>query len=208
LPDGAPWPDVPTAVGEIVEAIEGRPPTADEAQRLTRMLQDQTVAEALADVVAANNSAAMIDRLYLIFFGRTPDAKGYDYWIDHRGDGQSLEEIAEWFASSSEFKRRYGGGTFEDFLDRLYSDVLNRPPDSKGNAYWLDLLDRGEVTRGTIVVYFSEGQEAVGLSKLRTERAVLSRILTGQRPSDADLEHWENLRVDHDLASAIEAILG
>jgi len=207
LADGAPWPDVATAVNEIYTAVEGRSPTAAEAASLSRTLQDQTVAEAVADVVAANNSAAMIDRLYLIFFGRTPDAGGYDYWVDKRGDGESLEDVAEWFAQSAEFQRRYGGGTFEDFLNRLYTHVLKREPDVDGNRYWLDLLERGELNRGTIVVYFSEGREAIGLSQLRTERTVLERLLTGERPTEAEISQWSALRSDHDLAGAIEILI-
>ena len=207
LPAGAPWPDVATAVFEIYDATEGRYPSSTEADELSGLLLQRTVSETLAEVVAANNSAAMVDRLYLIFFGRTPDADGYDYWISERSHGESLEDIAEWFAESAEFQRRYGGGTFEDFLNRLYTNVLNRTPDGDGNRYWLNLLERGEVTRGTIVVYFSEGDEAVGLSRLRTERTVLERILTGRRPSETDINEWRQLRTSHDLADAIDILL-
>ena len=208
LPDGSPWPDISTAVLEIFAATEGRYPSSAEAGELSQLLQKQSVGETLADVIAENNSAAMVDRLYLIFFGRTPDADGYDYWIHERSHGESLEDIAEWFADSEEFQRRYGGGTFEDFLNRLYTNVLDRNPDSAGNRYWLDLLKRGEVNRGTIVVYFSEGGEAVGLSQLRTERTVLERILTGQRPTEREIAQWSELRARHDLASAIDLLLG
>jgi len=86
--------------------------------------------------------------------------------------------------------------------------VLDRNPDSAGNRYWLDLLKRGEVNRGTIVVYFSEGGEAVGLSQLRTERTVLERILTGGRPTEPEIAQWSELRARHDLASAIDLLLG
>ena len=208
LPDGAPWPDTATAVFEIFEATEGRYPTSAEASELNQLLRDQSVSHTLAEVVADNNSAAMVDRLYLIFFGRTPDAGGYDYWIHERSHGESLEDIAEWFAESSEFQRRYGGGTFEDFLNRLYTNVLERDPDVTGNRYWLNQLEQGEVTRGTIVVYFSEGDEAVGLSRLRTERTVLERILTGGRPTEREITDWAQLRADHDLAGAIDVLIG
>ncbi len=208
LPDGSPWPDISTAVLEIFEATEGRYPSSAEAGELSQLLQSQTVEETLADVVAENNSAAMVDRLYLIFFGRTPDADGYDYWIHERSHGESLEDIAEWFAESSEFKRRYGGGSFEDFLNRLYTNVLDRDPDATGNRYWLDQLEKNEVNRGTIVVYFSEGDEAVGLSRFRTERTVLERILTGRRPTENQIAQWADLRAGHDLAGAIDIVLG
>ncbi|MDH3299186.1 MAG: DUF4214 domain-containing protein [Acidimicrobiia bacterium] len=208
LPDGSPWPDISTAVFEIFEAIEGRYPSNAEAGELSQLLQNQSVEETLADVIAENNSAAMVDRLYLIFFGRTPDADGYDYWIDERSHGESLEDIAEWFAQSAEFQRRYGGGTFGDFLNRLYTNVLDRDPDVQGNRYWLDQLERGDVNRGTIVVYFSEGKEAVARSRLRTERTVLERILTGERPTENEIAQWVSLRADHNLADAIDILLG
>ncbi len=207
LPAGSPWPDVGTAITEIYGAVEGRYPSPAEVAELQQRLEDKTVAQALADVVADNSSAAMVDRLYLIFFGRTPDAGGYEYWIGQRGGGESLEDIAEWFAESEEFQRRYGGGTFEDFLNRLYTNVLDREPDVTGNRYWQDLLERGEVTRGTIVVYFSEGNEAVGLSQLRTERTVLERILTGERPTESEISQWSELRRANGLAASINVLL-
>ena len=207
LPDGAPWPDIPTAVDKIYQGVEGRAPTRSEAATLARALQDRSVAGALAEVVEANNSAAMIDRLYLIFFRRYADAEGYRYWLDRRGDGESLEDIAEWFAQSDEFRRRYGGRSFEDFLNLLYQDVLLRDPDTSGNRYWLDRLERGEVTRGTIVVYFSEGAEATRLYKLRAERTVLEWILHGRRPTETDITAWARLRATTELTPAIEKLL-
>ena len=207
LPEGSPWPDVATAVSEIYEAIEDRPPSSGEAETLSRALQDEGVGAALAEIVATNNSAAMIDRLYLIFFRRYPEIKGYNYWMQRRGDGESLEDIAEWFAESDEFQRRYGRGDFEDFLNLLYRDVLFRGADEDGNRYWLDRLERGDVTRGTIVVYFSEGSEATRLYKLRTERTVLERILTGDRPTEDEINKWAAIRADTDLATAIGQLI-
>ena len=207
LPEGSPWPDVPTAVHDIYHAIEGRHATTAEADALGQSLLDDGVAGALAGLVSANNSAAMVDRLYLIFFRRTPDAEGFGYWLDRRGDGESLEDIAEWFAESDEFQRRYGQGTFEDFLNLLYRDVLYRDPDTDGNRYWLERLESGDVTRGTIVVYFSEGDEATRLYRYRSERTVLEWILTGQRPSEADIEAWAELRSTTDLEPAIQSLL-
>lgn len=208
LPASAPWPDVATAVDEIFTTVEGRSPSFQEAQDLADRLESDGVAASMAHVISRNNAAAMIDRLYLMFFGRHPDNQGYDYWINERGDGQSLEDISEWFAQSREFQQRYDGKTFAQFLDRLYSDVLERDPDNKGKAYWLEQLQKGEVNRGTIVVYFSEGEEARSLAQLRTERTVLARMVNGSRPTQAELASWVELRKSKNLTQAIQTVLG
>ncbi len=208
LPVGSPWPDVATAVDDIFAAVEGRQPSFGEAQALADRLENDGVAATMAHVMSKNSAAAMIDRLYLIFFGRNPDDQGYDYWINERGDGQALEDIAEWFAESREYRQRYEGKTFEQFLDRLYSEVLERDPDAKGKAYWLEQLRNGEVNRGTIVVYFSEGEEARSLAQLRTERTVLARMINGTRPTEAELGRWVELRQSKSLTQAIETVLG
>ncbi|MGB5756130.1 MAG: DUF4214 domain-containing protein, partial [Acidimicrobiales bacterium] len=160
-----------------------------------------------AEMAAANPSAAMVDRLYLAFFQRYPDDEGWDHWIDARADGHRLEDIAEWFAESNEFTNRYGSSDFSFFLDQLYVDVLGRPPDAAGKAYWLDMLGRGEVTRGTVVVYFSESAEMLRLTRSRSELTIVRRALGQARPSDADVAAWDAKRASSDLQAAVSGLL-
>lgn len=191
----------------LFEAAHGRPPEDGETELIEVSLFESGRAETLSALIQQNSEAAKVDRLYRTFFRRGPEAHGLSYWTQRRGQGHTLDTIAEWFARSSEFQNRYGQGTFEDFLDRLYLDLLGREPQESGKDYWLDRLERGEVNRGTIVVHFSEGEEAQRLYQLRTERTVLAHLLGLEPPTTAELDEWVALRAERDLTGAVASIL-
>ncbi len=184
--------------------LHGRYPTADESTAFQAAVAEDGLWEALADEIDTASPVSMIDRLYLAFFLRYPDIGGIEYWTEVRADGHALEEIAEWFAQSEEFRSRYEGSSFSAFLDQLYRDVLGREPDGEGKAYWLDQLGQGAVTRGTIVVYFTESAEMKGLAEQRSELVALTLVRDGRMPAGADIETWENLRASRDRSDAVD----
>ena len=195
------------AADEIYKRLEGRDAGSGEQAQVTSAVGRGGLQAALAEIIDANPSAAMVDRLYLAFFQRYPDADGWDHWIEARSDGHRLEDIAEWFAESEEFTNRYGSLNFSVLLDRLYLDVLGRAPDEDAKAYWLNLLDEGEITRGTIVVYFTESAELRRVAKYRSELTVIRRALGQDRPTEVEVAEWETLRQDTDLEAAIAGLL-
>jgi murein DD-endopeptidase MepM/ murein hydrolase activator NlpD len=106
-----------------------------------------------------NGSIGPVIRLYLGYFGRPPDAAGLLYWIEQvRHRGFSAYGVSDVFARSSEFVNTYGALDNAGFVDRIYANVLQRPPDAGGRAYWVDLLNRG-VSRGTVMLRFTESVE-------------------------------------------------
>jgi hypothetical protein len=202
-----PWNDSVDAAEQIFRRLEGRSARSDEYQDLVLDFTQGGLGEVLTRVVASDPSSASLDRLYLAFFQRQPDDGGWDYWVNQRADGRSLENIAEDFASGDEYLTRYGGEDFGAFLDLLYQDVLGRAPDVDGRNYWLGELDAGTVNRGTIVVYFTEGSELRTKSQARGELATLHRALGLPRPTDQESADWRALRDSTELADAIETFL-
>lgn len=185
--------------------IHGRYPQSHERTAFQSEMTASGVWQAIAGQADDRSTAATIDRLYLAFFLRYPDADGIRYWVAIRGGGESAEDIAEWFAESDEFRIRYAGTDFSQFLDQLYQDVLNRPPDPAGKAYWLDLLERGVVTRGTIVVYFTEGEELRVITGVRNEIVALSLLRDGDVPTPAEVTAWTQLRATLSAKDALAA---
>ena len=96
--------------------------------------------------------------MYKAVFQRAPEPTGWNYW---KGVYQtrSLFDIAGYFVLATEFTNRYGSATNAEFVDLIYRNVMGRVPDPAGYAYWLGLIDRGEITRAGMVVYFSESAE-------------------------------------------------
>lgn len=101
--------------------------------------------------------AGPIARLYLAYFLRPPDTDGVRYWI---GTNLPYRAISDAFAASSEFQQRYGNLSNDGFVDLVYQNVLGRPADAAGRAYWIGEMARG-VSRGQIMLGFSESAEFV-----------------------------------------------
>jgi hypothetical protein len=108
--------------------------------------------------VAANPTAAQVWRLYSAVFLRQPDETGYNYWLGIRDSGYDHAAIANDFQRSTEFVARYGQLTDAAFVEQIYANVLCRLPDAVGRDYWISQLDGG-LTRGELVLWFTEGQE-------------------------------------------------
>ena len=106
---------------------------------------------------------AEIYRLYVAFFLRQPDSSGANYWSGVRSSGVSLSSIAAAFAASPEFQARYGPLGDAEFVDLVYNNVLGRPSDRNGSAYWRSFLAAGE-SRGAMMTGFSESAEFVSLT--------------------------------------------
>lgn len=183
--------------------LHGRYPSAGERSEFDSEVAANGVWSALAGEVDEHSTASMVDRLYLAFFLRYPDTEGIQYWIRTRASGYAMEDIAEWFADSDEYSTRYDGTTFDEFLDQLYVDVLDRTPDESGKVYWLDQLEEGDVTRGTIVVYFTESTEMKSISVRRSELVAVSLLRDGSVPTAADVAAWDALRGSRSTADAL-----
>ncbi|MGI9611783.1 MAG: DUF4214 domain-containing protein [Acidimicrobiales bacterium] len=117
---------------------------------------DEFVAATVGDISRVEQ-AGPIARLYLAYFLRSPDAEGVQYWIS---TDLSYRAISDAFASSTEFQDRYGSLGNDAFVDLVYTNVLGRPADADGRAYWIGQVTRG-VGRGQMMLSFSESSEFI-----------------------------------------------
>ncbi len=97
-------------------------------------------------------------RLYQAYFQRNPDQAGYLFWRRSILNGVGLADISDFFAGSPEFVGRYGALTNAQFIDQIYANVLGRPADAGGRAYWIGELGNG-VSRGQMMLALSESVE-------------------------------------------------
>jgi peptidoglycan/xylan/chitin deacetylase (PgdA/CDA1 family) len=106
-----------------------------------------------------------IDRLYRAALLRPPDAAGAAYWSErHLTCASALPRIADALLGSAEGVAVYGGLPNRGFVDALYHDTLGRPGDAAGVDHWTGALDAGTLTRGQVLVAFSESPEFVALT--------------------------------------------
>ncbi|MCU1453698.1 MAG: hypothetical protein JWN46_1844 [Acidimicrobiales bacterium] len=174
--------------------LAARTPTASERSSWSAALTNHTktaaqLIDSLRTAAYWEPTEAPVIRLYSAFFLRTPDTGGITHWIGAYRNGTSLASIASAFASSSEFKNRYGPLTNAQFVDLVYQNVLGRPPDASGRAYWVKKLDQG-TSRGTVMIGFSNSQEytnkqAANVAVIDTYLGLLRRAPTPTEASNA-----------------------
>jgi hypothetical protein len=159
-----PWTSGSKAVTEIYTWLTGKAPTT--AQLNAFIASANSTGKLPGDLVSAlrdgTDGTANVDpviRLYSAYFLRTPDTSGLNFWLNRRRSGWTLSKISDNFAGSSEFKRRYGSLTNRNYVKLVYSNVLNRPPDSAGLDYWTGQLDAKKKSRGQVMLNFSDSNE-------------------------------------------------
>ncbi|WP_421118499.1 trypsin-like serine protease [Aquihabitans daechungensis] len=152
----------------------GRFPTASEASTWVNRLKSSPPADIITSLQAApawDGNAGMNARLYRAAYLRNPDTSGFDYWVRKRWAGSGPVSIANHFASSSEFKTKYGSLSTNDFVTRIYQNVFERNPDPGGRTYWVNKLNGG-AGRGQMLYELSNSSE------YRNDTATLVRIIT------------------------------
>ncbi|PSL14104.1 uncharacterized protein DUF4214 [Marinobacterium halophilum] len=115
----------------------------------------------LARDSGSDGVAGQAYRLYQAAFDRTPDEAGLGYWVRQMDHGMNLQEAAARFIDSIEFKELYGfAPSNDDFLHRLYTNILDREPDASGYDWWLEQLNTNpEKTWDRVLADFSESPE-------------------------------------------------
>jgi hypothetical protein len=107
-----------------------------------------------------DGTAGQAYRIYKAAFNRTPDNSGLKYWIGMMDGGTNLPTVASGFIASNEFKTLYGANpTNDQFVTKLYSNVLGRAPDAGGFNYWVGLLNNKQIDMTSTLVNFSESTE-------------------------------------------------
>jgi ELWxxDGT repeat protein len=122
------------------------------------MLRPQVV-EAFFGSPEFQSGLPQVTRLYFSFFNRIPDFAGLMFQVGRYRAGDPLHVIAQNFSGSPEFTNAYGALTNEQYVDLVYQNVLGRPADSAGRQYYLERLNDGRLTRGQVMVGFSESPE-------------------------------------------------
>lgn len=114
-------------------------------------------------IVAGVENAAQGDvaRLYEVMLDRGADAAGLEYWLEQLEAGMSIEEIASYFGTSTEFESLGVGQSDAEFLEALYQQAFDRASDDAGKDFWLNVLETTDLDRTDIATYFASSEEAV-----------------------------------------------
>jgi hypothetical protein len=101
-----------------------------------------------------------IIRLYIAYYLRNPEFAGFDYWRDvRRDDRRSIRGISDFMSRNTEFQALYGDLDNAEFVTLVYRNVLGRPAEAAGFAYWTRQLETGTDTRGSMMLGFAMSPE-------------------------------------------------
>ena len=156
-------------------------------------------------VFDGDSNAAAIQRLYDATFDRLADNAGLNNWIRALSTGVTLQDVANGFTQSAEFQSRYANTTNQQFVEEMYRFSLGREGDAQGIQAWTALLNDGALTRGRVLLEFSESaehrsqmswittqgvwvQNETTIAIARLYDAVLSRL-----PDQNGLTSWANV---------------
>ncbi|MEO6627825.1 MAG: DUF4214 domain-containing protein [Aquihabitans sp.] len=136
-------------------------------------------------------TAQPVTRLYLSALGRSADRGGLAFWTRRRKAGVSIDSLAKQLISSSEFARRYGSPSDFGYVDLLYQNVLGRPADAPGAAFWVGRLQGQRLTRSGLLVQFSESSEHIRVTAPEVEATVVHLGLVLAGPTAEELAWWK-----------------
>ncbi|MEZ5181664.1 MAG: trypsin-like serine protease [Acidimicrobiales bacterium] len=139
----------------------GRPPSAAQLASWRATLDRVPASDLITALQASatwDGNAGMNVRLYRAAFLRDPDSSGLDFWVRQRWAGRGPVSIANHFAASSEFLRRYGALDDAGYVTQVYRNVFERDPDPGGFAYWVRKLGAG-TGRGQVLYELSNSSE-------------------------------------------------
>ncbi len=151
----------------------------------------------------ADSQAAQLMRLYSAAFDRAPDALGFHVQLDALESGVSTLVMAQRFLASDEFVSRFGTLTDTQYIQRLYTNALNRSPSNTEINDWLVYLGAGN-TRAQLMLVFAEAAEhrtltwptlSAGLWVGDATSESLARLFDtvfNRLPDEAGLITWRN----------------
>ncbi|GMG82522.1 hypothetical protein LNKW23_17350 [Paralimibaculum aggregatum] len=107
-------------------------------------------------------AAMTVAYLYEAGLDRGGDIGGINFWIDRREAGLSEKALAEVFLDSNEFAAAFGAPDELDdraLVQRLYENVLDRPADDAGTAFWESVLAAPGTDRADLLLAFADSEE-------------------------------------------------
>jgi hypothetical protein len=148
------------------------------------------MAEAFFNSAEFQGVIAPVARLYFAYFLRIPDYAGLQYWIGQFKAGSSLATISQAFASSGEFVARYGALGNSQFVTLVYNNVLGRAPDAAGLSFWTGQLNSGAMSRGAVMLAFSESAEYRGLIANEVYVTMMYTGMLRRSPDPGGFNFW------------------
>ena len=101
--------------------------------------------------------------------------------------------IAQNFFNSPEFTNTYGALTNDQYINLVYQNVLGRAPDPDGYNFYLTHLNNGTLTKGQMMIGFSESAEFQNITSNESFVVGVYVGLLKRTPEAAGLDFYVDL---------------
>lgn len=108
--------------------------------------------------MAASSYYTQVQQLYVAYFGRPADTFGLQYYANVLNSGGSLRTIMTSFGSSQESRDLYGSDVTSGVV-RIYQALFNRDPDAAGLTFYVNLINNGTYSLGTVALEILNGAQ-------------------------------------------------
>lgn len=145
-----------------------------------------TFADGHTIAIVETEAEASALRLYEGLLGRDADNGGAELFSNEINNGTSLTSITESFLASTEYKNSVN----DDFVQGLYTSLLDRPADAADQTFWLDQLASGK-TQGEVAGEIAVSAEAQtnGQDNASFIESLYDSAL-GRATQGDDVSHW------------------
>lgn len=129
-------------------------------------------------------TASDLQQLYIGYFGRAADQAGLDFWVEAiNNGGLSLANVRASFVQSTEYTAKYQGLTSEALVAQVYLNVLGRPAEAEGKAFWANAIDTGVITEDQLIEGLLSGLSAADQAIINN-KVIVANAYTAQRGAD------------------------
>jgi len=184
-------------------------PTMAEAQAVIHVVPVQVGASTTLDLLGLT-AEEQIAATYAVFFGRAPDALGFDFWVAEfvqglptQGPATLFANIASSFGISDEAKGLcpfladpFGAsdGEITGFLESVYDNLFDRASDAAGLDYWTGqvkaTLQAGQFVGSVLVDIMSGAQDTAAGRDITTLMGKVAVGLAYVREQDKHGTVW------------------
>ncbi|ARU59149.1 serralysin [Oleiphilus messinensis] len=142
--------------------------------------------------MTTDSSTDLVQKAYIAYYSRPADPGGLNYWANLLElSGGDLSTIIEAFGVSEEFNERFGSASSSDLVDNIYQSLFNRAPDEAGKAFYVGLLDSGEISLQEIalnVLFGATNDDATVIENKLLSATYFTEQLQATEQAYTDLE--------------------
>ncbi|QBC44037.1 DUF4214 domain-containing protein [Iodobacter fluviatilis] len=128
--------------------------------------------------MATAAALAFVQKLYVAYYQRPADYAGQQFWAEKFDKEGGASAIASAFATSAESVTLYGSQALAAQINAVYLASFGRAAETVGLQFYINEINAGRLTTGTMAVAVLNGAVGTDLSTLNSKLAVAAAYTT------------------------------